>query len=76
MFGPKRIIILYEQKSWRENLNPSSEFDLGWPYEVIRARSSTWFEHKMKEVLSIALDQTYTLNVTVTMNPKESSDST
>lgn len=68
MFGPKRIITLYEQKSWRENLNPSSEFDL--------ARSSTWFEHKMREVLSIALDQTYTPNVTVTMNPTENSDST
>ena len=76
MFGPKRIITLYEQKSWRENLNPSSEFDLGWPCEVIQARSSTWFEHKMGEVLSIALDQTYTPNVTVTMNPTENSDST
>ena len=30
----------------------------------------------MREVLSIALDQTYTPNVTVTMNPSENSDST
>lgn len=30
----------------------------------------------MREVLSIALDQTYTPNVTVTMNPTENSDST